>query len=102
LRQARRRCWPRAAIRPTRGVPVNVTAALSDQIATVVTVHWTTAVPTTGYVEFGPTGALGRRTAVETTPALDHSAARGGPASRTRPPIIRAVSAENGAGGRGQ
>ena len=36
--------------------PVNVTAALSDQIATVVTVHWTTAVPTTGYVEFGPTG----------------------------------------------
>ena len=77
--------------------PVNVTAALSDQIATVVTVHWTTAVPTTGYVEFGPTGALGRRTAVETTPALDHSAVVVGLVADATA-YYRAVSAENGAG----
>ena len=76
--------------------PANVTATLSDQIATVVTVRWTTSVPTTGYVEFGPTGKLGTRTPVETTAALDHSAVVVG-LTADAPAYYRAVSAENGA-----
>ena len=52
--------------------PENVSARLSDAIATVVKVSWTTSEPSTGYVEYGPTGALGTRTPPETTPATDH------------------------------
>ncbi|HXU02617.1 MAG TPA: hypothetical protein VN903_16750, partial [Polyangia bacterium] len=76
--------------------PMNVVATVSDQIATVVTVTWTTMVPTTGYVEFGPTGKLGTRTPVETTPALDHTAVLLGLIADA-PAFYRAVSAENGA-----
>ena len=35
--------------------PSHVVATVSDQIATVVIVRWTTDVPATGYVEYGPT-----------------------------------------------
>jgi hypothetical protein len=76
--------------------PTDVVATLSDQIATVVTVHWTTSVPTTGYVEYGMTKQLGGRTPVETTAALDHSAVVLG-LTADAPAYFRAVSAENGA-----
>ena len=49
--------------------PSHVVATVSDQIATVVIVHWTTDVATTGYVEYGSTRQLGIRTPVETTAA---------------------------------
>jgi hypothetical protein len=76
--------------------PANVVATVSEQIATVVTVRWTTSVPTTGYVEFGPTRQLGVRTPVETTPAQDHTALLLG-LTADAPAYFRAVSAENGA-----
>jgi len=76
--------------------PVDVTASVSDQIATVVTVRWTTAVPTTGYVEFGPTSKLGARTPSDAAAATDHTAILLGLTADT-PAYYRAVSAENGA-----
>ena len=51
--------------------PGDVTAVVSEQIATVVTVTWKTDVLTTGYVEFGPTPAFGFRTSVEKVAALE-------------------------------
>jgi hypothetical protein len=75
--------------------PTGVTATVSDRIVTVVTVHWTTAVDTTGYVEFGPTSALGSRTPLEATPGRDHTAVMLGLAADA-PAYFRAVSAEGG------
>jgi hypothetical protein len=81
---------------PDARQPTKVVATLSDQIATVFTVTWTTSMPTTGYVEFGATSKLGTRTPVETTPSLDHSAVVLG-MTADAPAYFRAVSAENGA-----
>ena len=76
--------------------PSHVDAQVSDQIATVVIVHWTTDVPTTGYVEFGPTQALGMRTPVEAVAALDHSATLLG-MTADAPHFYRAVTADGAA-----
>ncbi len=54
--------------------PSSTTAEVSAKIVTVVTVRWTTAEPSVGYVEFGPSQAFGFRTPVETTPTLTHVA----------------------------
>lgn len=54
--------------------PSGVTAEVSRKIVTVVTVRWTTAEPSVGYVEFGPTKAFGSSTPVELSPTLEHSA----------------------------
>jgi hypothetical protein len=54
--------------------PSNVTAEVADKVATVVKVGWTTATPSTGYVEYGPTAALGLRTPAETTATTSHAA----------------------------
>jgi hypothetical protein len=76
--------------------PIDVSATVSDQIATVVTVHWTTSVPATGYVEFGASPKLGTKTPVEATPGLDHTAVLLG-LKADAPAYFRAVSADNGA-----
>ena len=81
---------------PDARTPKNVVAEVSDQIATVVTVHWTTDVPTTGGVEYGPTRALGSRTPVEGAATTDHSMTVLGMVSDSDYDF-RAVSAENGA-----
>jgi hypothetical protein len=81
---------------PDARQPTKVVATLSAQIATVFTVHWTTSVPTTGYVEFGATRQLGTRTPVEAAPSLDHDAVVLG-MTADAPAYFRAVSAENGA-----
>ena len=81
---------------PDARQPTDVVATLSDQIATVVIVRWTTSVPATGYVEYGPTQQLGARTAVETTASLDHTAVVLG-LKADAPAYFRAVSADNGA-----
>ena len=73
--------------------PGDVTAMVSEQIATVVTVTWKTDVLTTGYVEFGPTPAFGFRTSVEKVAALEHTATLVGMTADT-PHYFRAVSAE--------
>jgi hypothetical protein len=75
--------------------PLDIVAEISPQIATVVNVHWTTAVPTTGYVEFGMTRQLGTRTPVETTAGLDHAATLLG-LTADAPAYYRVVSAEGG------
>lgn len=62
-----------ASSSPTR--PSQVVAEISDTIATVVKVRWTTAEPTLGYVEYGPTKALGSRTPAEAGRAKEHAAA---------------------------
>jgi hypothetical protein len=80
---------------PDARQPTGVTASLSDRIVTVVTVSWTTAVDTTGYVEFGQTSALGSRTPLETTAGRDHSAVLLG-LTADAPAYFRAVSAEGG------
>lgn len=54
--------------------PSSTTAEVSPKIVTVVTVRWTTAEPSVGYVEFGPSQAFGFRTPVEATPTLTHVA----------------------------
>lgn len=46
----------------TSEVPTDVKARVSDEIATVVRVTWTTREPSAGYVEYGPTRSLGDRT----------------------------------------
>jgi arylsulfotransferase ASST len=76
--------------------PSDVVAQVSEKIATVVVVRWTTSVPTTGYVEFGPTSALGARTPVESIPALEHTATVVG-LTADKLHYYRAVSAEGGA-----
>lgn len=75
--------------------PSNIVAEVSDRIATVVVVRWTTEVATTGYVEFGPTQALGNRTPLETTATQNHAATLLGLTADT-PHFYRAVAAEGG------
>jgi len=77
--------------------PADVTAEVSADIATVVTVRWTTAVPTTGFVEYGPTQQLGYRTPVEKVAGLEHTATVLG-LTADAPQFLRAVSAEGGKG----
>jgi hypothetical protein len=57
------------------GAPSDVRAEVSENIATVVNVHWTTAEPTVGRVEYGPTSALGQTTPLERTRATVHTQA---------------------------
>jgi hypothetical protein len=77
--------------------PSNVVAAVSDKIATVVKVQWTTGASTVGYVEYGPTPGLGLRTPVELVPDKAHSAALLGLTSDTvyyyRPVTSKGASA---------
>lgn len=54
--------------------PSNVAAEVVDKVVTVVKVRWTTEMPSIGYVEFGPTAALGLRTPTETTAVTTHTA----------------------------
>jgi len=54
--------------------PSNVTASVSDAIATVVQVQWTTGADAVGYVEFGPTPALGLRTPMDAAAGVTHAA----------------------------
>ncbi len=51
-----------------------IDAEVSDAVSTVVTVQWTTQTPTSGYVAFGPTEALGNRTPLEADADTDHEA----------------------------
>lgn len=51
--------------------PGGVSAQLSETIATVATVTWTTATPSVGYVEYG-IGELSERTPLETEPVTEH------------------------------
>jgi hypothetical protein len=55
--------------------PSQVVAEMSDTIATVVKLRWTTGEPTVGCVEYGPTASLGLRTPTESTPTTTHVAA---------------------------
>jgi hypothetical protein len=79
-------------------LPSGVSAAVSDKIATVVVVHWTTDRATVGYVEYGPTPDLGLRTPVELVAGNAHSAALLGLTSDTvyyyRPVTSAGPSAE--------
>jgi Arylsulfotransferase (ASST) len=54
--------------------PSHVVAEVSDKIATVVKVRWTTDEAAIGYVEYGPTPKLGLRTPTEVTATVDHAA----------------------------
>jgi hypothetical protein len=55
--------------------PSQVVAEISDTIATVVKLRWATVEPTVGYVEYGPTSALGLRTPTENAPTTTHATA---------------------------
>lgn len=48
------------------------TVTVSPHLDTVITVSWTTDEPGTGWVEFGPTGQYGFRTAVDDTESTTH------------------------------
>jgi hypothetical protein len=52
--------------------PSAVSVKVSPHVATVLEVSWSTAGPTIGYVEYGPTSSLGSRTAIETAPVREH------------------------------
>jgi len=71
LTQSLAGCGSSEADQATR--PMNVQAEVSENIATVVLVRWTTDEPTRGYVQYGPTDAMTRRTPVEDEPAREHS-----------------------------
>jgi hypothetical protein len=76
--------------------PSNVVAVVSPDIATVVEVSWSTGVPTTGYVEFGPTkDDLGTRTPIDAATG-DHAAILLG-LTADAPVYFRAVTSEGGA-----
>lgn len=53
--------------------PTQVEAEVSEEVATVVTVRWTTERPTIGYVEYGPTEDFGEETPIEVDPSRRHS-----------------------------
>lgn len=55
------------------GGPRDITAEVSPEIATVVTVRWTTPEPTAGYVEYGPTEALGSITPLDDGASTEHA-----------------------------
>jgi len=52
--------------------PGNVTAEVSERIATVVTVSWTTEEASIGYVAYGVDGELDRNTPLETEETTEH------------------------------
>jgi hypothetical protein len=52
----------------------NLEAEVSDAVATVVTVRWTTQTPSSGYVAFGLTDVLGNRTPIENDAVIEHEA----------------------------
>jgi hypothetical protein len=54
--------------------PTGIAAEVSEAIATVVTVRWTTKADSIGYVEYGPTPALGSKTPLEMAPTRQHRA----------------------------
>jgi len=60
-----------AEVNPKR--PSGITAEVSPKIVTVVTVRWTTAEPSVGYVEYGQTRDLGSLTPTETAPTVNHA-----------------------------
>lgn len=60
------------ACRPA--APVAAVATVSDAVPTVVSVRWSGDAPTIGWVEYGPTDALGLTTPIPSLPVLDHSA----------------------------
>jgi hypothetical protein len=55
--------------------PHEVAAELSADIATVVHVRWTTDAPSIGYVEYGPSAALGFKTPLEQQELTEHRVA---------------------------
>ncbi len=57
---------------PRPAPPQQVRAEVSAQIATVVTVTWSTATPSRGRVRYGPTDALEDRTPSEPEPTRQH------------------------------
>jgi hypothetical protein len=76
--------------------PSHVMAEISDTIATVVKLRWTTGEPTVGYVEYGPTAALGLRTPTEATPTTAHATALLGLTAET-PCFYRVVTSDGSA-----
>ena len=77
--------------------PSDVVAVVSPQISTVVDVSWSTSVPTTGYVEFGPTkDDLGTRTPIDAAATGNHAAILLGLTADT-PVYFRVVTSEGGA-----
>jgi hypothetical protein len=54
--------------------PENLSAEVSENIATVVKVEWTTEEPTRGYVEYGPTRDMELTTPLESEESTEHSA----------------------------
>lgn len=52
----------------------DIVASVDPDVATVIHVSWTTATPTTGHVEFGPTDAHGMVSPEETEAATSHTA----------------------------
>jgi hypothetical protein len=53
--------------------PYDVSARVSDEVRTVVSVSFTTGAPVRGYVEYGETTALGSRTPLEPAATTSHS-----------------------------
>ena len=53
--------------------PAHASATLSDKIATVVKVGWTTEEASVGYVEYGPTRERGLRAPTETVATQAHA-----------------------------
>jgi hypothetical protein len=53
--------------------PANVSAEVSENISTVVSVRWHTEQASIGYVEYGPSPALGFNTPLEDTETKEHS-----------------------------
>jgi hypothetical protein len=54
------------------GKRLQASATVSEHIATVVTVRWTTAEPTVGYVQYGKTRDMEMKTPLEPMPTTDH------------------------------
>src|SRR5687768_15177284 len=52
--------------------PTDVGAEVSERVTTVVKVHWKTAKPSIGYVEYGPTPELGMNTEMGEEEATTH------------------------------
>jgi hypothetical protein len=53
--------------------PSDVRSEISDEISTVVEVHWSTAEASIGYVEYGPTEAMEFSTPIEDEATTSHS-----------------------------
>lgn len=53
--------------------PGDVSAHVSDEVATVVTVSWTTEQPSIGYVAYGASEKLGQNTSLESERTTEHA-----------------------------